>query len=101
MPKCGFSFVLEPLSGTYVITRKLILPQTQHEPIWHFSIFICGGLSNTLGKANIPYMTFPFNFVAICTFIAIKPPMNLEIEVICMTSAQLKAKGRTHGGTVQ
>ena len=42
------------------------------------SIFICGGFANTIGQANIPYLTFPFNVVAICTFLAIKP-MPLEI----------------------
>ena len=51
------------------------------------SIFICGGFANTIGKANIPYMTFPFNLVAICTFLAIKPAdipentLNLEEEI--------------------
>ena len=43
------------------------------------SIFICGGFANTIGQANIPYLTFPFNIVAICTMLAIKPKIPLEI----------------------
>ena len=43
------------------------------------SVFICGGFANSLGKGNIPYLTFPFNIVAICSFLAIKPPHSVSI----------------------
>ena len=46
------------------------------------SIFICGGLANSIGKVNIPYLTFPFNVVAICAFLAIKPPPMEENNAV-------------------
>ena len=39
---------------------------------------ISSALCNTLGKVGIPYFTMPFNLVAICTFLSIKPDKIIQ-----------------------
>ena len=45
------------------------------------SVFICGGFANSIGRGNIPYLTFPFNIVAICSFLPIKPPHSRPLNL--------------------
>jgi len=44
------------------------------------SIIICSAFENTLGKAGIPYLALPFNLIAVCTFLTIKPQIDEEQE---------------------
>ena len=37
-----------------------------------FSIFVCSALGNILGKFGVPYLTFPFNLLAIVTFLSLQ-----------------------------
>lgn len=70
---------LTPLNAILIgsVISSIKADQLQEEKIWTFiclgsfaSIFICGALANTLGKVGIPYMTIPFNLVALCSFFA-------------------------------
>jgi len=36
------------------------------------SIFVCSALGNILGKFGVPYLTFPFNLLAIVTFLSLQ-----------------------------
>ena len=48
----------------------------------YFSVFIASALNNLLGKFSLPFMTLPFNIVAICTFITLMPDQDIHIHSI-------------------
>ena len=52
-----------------------------------FSIFVCSALGNVLGKFGVPYLTFPFNILAITSFLTLqtiypKEPAPAAIETL-------------------
>jgi len=44
------------------------------------SVFIASALNNLLGTFSLPFMTLPFNIVAICTFITLMPDQDIHIH---------------------
>ena len=47
------------------------------------SIFVCSALGNLLGKFGVPYLTFPFNILAITSFLTFKtiyPPLEEPLQ---------------------
>lgn len=48
--------------------------------IFHFSIFISASFLNTLGRANIPYLALPYNLIAVCAFLTLRPPSHMILE---------------------
>ena len=63
--RVSFIFLSQPTSSL-----KLFL-------LFFCSIFVCSALGNVLGKFGVPYLTFPFNILAITSFLTfqtIYPP---------------------------
>ena len=50
--------------------ENLLLPILVH--FFFCSIFVCSALGNILGKFGVPYLTFPFNLLAIVTFLSLQ-----------------------------
>ncbi len=39
-----------------------------------FSLYLCSAFGNFLGRTGgVPYLALPFNLIAICTFLTLKP----------------------------
>ena len=51
--------------------------------LWQLHVFLCSvfigsACNNVLGKFHVPYLTLPFNIVAICTFLILLPNEDLS-----------------------
>ena len=54
----------------YVHSRQIVFYKCKF--ISFCSIFVCSALGNILGKFGVPYLTFPFNLLAIVTFLSLQ-----------------------------
>ena len=95
---------LTPLNSILIgCVISSLYPTEMDAKMWIFigigsfvSVFICAALSNTIGKIKIPYMTLPFNFVALSTFLVLtQSPKNEEnVEKIIHTEIDWSQVGR-------
>ena len=55
-------------------------------------MFISSALQNSLGHLNVPFMTLPFNFVAVISFLTWQTGRNpgLEVEVAGNSSVEVE-----------
>ena len=61
------------------------------------SVFITSALSNLLNTFSLPFMTLPFNIVAICTFLTILPDSTTQPPTHNITDPRISWPGVGHG----
>ena len=42
-------------------------------------MYLCSAFGNFLGKVDLPYLALPFNLIAVCSFLTLKPTLDSDL----------------------